>query len=63
MGIAIPTIIMQGLHSGDANRNFGEAFAPRAPETITDDDGDGKSQTFFQFAMELSGGTVRIFGQ
>ena len=63
MGIAISTIIMQGLHTGDADRNFGEAFAPRPPKTISDDDRDRKAQPFFQFVMELSCGTVRIFWQ
>ena len=59
MGIAISTIIVQGFHAGDADRNFGEAFAPRSPETIGDDDWNGKLQAFFQFAMELCRGAVR----
>jgi len=63
MGIAISTIIMQGLHTGDANGNFSEAFAPGAPKTISDDDGDRKAQPFFQVAMKLRRGPVRIFGQ
>ena len=63
MGIAIATIIMQGLHTSDADGNFSEAFAPRAPETISDDDRDGKAQPFFQFAMKLSRGLVRVFWQ
>ena len=48
MGIAITAIVVQRFHACDANRNFGEAFAPRPPETISDDNGDGKVQAFFQ---------------
>jgi len=59
--IAISTIIVQGLHTGDSDRNLGETFAPRPPETISDDDWDRKFQPFFQFAMELSRGAVRVF--
>jgi len=61
--IVISTIIVQRLHSGNSNRNFGETFAPGTPETISDDDWDRKVQAFFQFAVELSCGTVRIFGK
>src|SRR5271169_415233 len=61
MGIVISTIIVQRLHSGNSNRNLGETFAPGTPETISDDDWDRKVQAFFQFAMELSRGAVRVF--
>src|SRR5580704_3505424 len=61
--IVISTIIVQRLHSGNSNRNLGETFAPGTPETISDDDWDRKVQAFFKFAMELSCGTVRIFGK
>ena len=63
MRIVISTIIVQRLHSGNSNRNFGETFAPGTPETISDDDRDRKVQAFFQFAVELSRGAVRVFGK
>ncbi len=63
MRIVISTIIVQRLHSGNSNRNLGETFAPGTPETIGDEDWDRKVQAFFQFAMELSCGAVRIFGK
>jgi hypothetical protein len=62
MRIAISAIIMQGLHPGDANRNFREALTPRTSKTVSDDDRNRKFQALFQFAMESVCGPVRIFG-
>src|SRR5208282_3435813 len=63
VGIAVPSIVVQGLHPGNANRNFGQAFPPGTPKTISDDDGNEKFQTFLQLAMELSGRAVGVFGK
>jgi len=63
MRIAITSIIVQAFQPRYANRNFGEAFPPRPPETISDDNGDVEFQAFFQFAMELGRGAVWVLGK
>src|ERR1700716_3270127 len=60
MGIAMSTIIVQGLHAGDANRNLGEALPPRAPESISDDYRDRKFQSLLEFAMQLAGRAIWV---
>ena len=53
MRIAMASIIVQGLHSSDSNRDFRQPFAPWTPESICDEHWDGKAQMFFQGAMNL----------
>ena len=63
MRVAITSIIVQAFQTRYANRNFGEAFPPRAPKAISDENGDVKFQAFFQLAMELGRRAVWVFGK
>src|SRR5579863_1773248 len=41
--IAAAAVVVQGFHASGPNRYFCEPLAPRAAETIGDDDGNGKA--------------------
>ena len=63
MRIAAAAIVVQGFHSGDANRNFREPLTPWTAKTIGDDDRNREPQAIFELAMKLCGRAIRIFGQ
>src|SRR5229473_2715383 len=63
MRVATAAIVMQSFHAGHANGNLGEPFAPRPAESVSDDHGDGKVQSFLELCVDFCRRTVGIFRQ
>ena len=61
--IAAAAIVAQRFHSGDANAEVDQAFAPGTAEGVGDENGNGEFGALLEFAMKFAGGAVGIGGQ
>ena len=61
--IASAAVIAQRFHPRDADRELGQALAPRAAEAVGDDNRDGNPGAAFERASQVGGGAIRIFGK
>ena len=63
MWIAPAALVAQRLHSGDADAEIDQAFAPRSAKCVGDENGDGERSALLQLAMKFAGGAVGVGGQ
>ena len=63
MRIALAAIVAQRLHSGDADAEIHQPFAPGATEGVGDKNGDGDASVLLQVAIKFSGRAVGIGGR
>src|ERR1700721_292364 len=61
MRVAAAAVVAQRLHSGDADGELRQAFAPGTAKTVGDDDGDGQTGEPFERASQTGGGAVWVF--
>ena len=63
MWVAASAVVDERTHAGNTDRDFGQSFAPRSAEAVTDDYWDLDSEMLFEVAAQLAGGPVGIFGE